>query len=157
MNDRFAKDVGLSTQIMVTKRFPGIDDYLHLRAATGLLPKTREAARRGLVNTLFGVSLVRDGKTVGMGRVIGDNGTLFTVCDIAVVPALQGRGLGARILTALDIWLRSNVPESAYVTLVAEGGAKHLYARFGFVESAPAAVNMEYVMLADGKRSTDAE
>lgn len=142
--------------IALIERFPNPEDYRRLRVEAGLLPKTAEAARRGVANTLYGVSLLRDGHVVGMGRVIGDNGTVFTVVDIAVSPALQGKGLGRRILTALDVWLRANVPESAYVTLVANGDAKHLYAKFGFAESAPFAVNMEYVMGADGKRSTDA-
>ena len=43
-----------------------------------------------------------------------------------------------------------NVPVSAYVSLVADGDAKYLYEKFGFVESAPVAVNMEYVMEAPG-------
>lgn len=142
--------------IQLVERFPGVDDYCRLRVEAGLSPKTREAASRGLPNTLYGVSLVRDGEAVGMGRIIGDGGTVFTVADIAVVPSLQGRGLGRRILVALDAWLRANVPESAYVTLVADGDAKFLYAKFGFVDSAPASINMEYVMLANGRRSTDA-
>ena len=86
------------------------------------------------------------GLVVGMGRVIGDGGCFFIVVDIAVAPALQGRGLGQRIMAALDAWLRATVPESAYVSLVADGDAKHLYAKFGFVETAPVSVNMEYVM-----------
>ncbi|MFD0740448.1 GNAT family N-acetyltransferase [Lysobacter koreensis] len=142
--------------IELIERFPDVDDYCRLRVAAGMTPKTREAATRGLPNTLYGVSLVRDGQVVGMGRIIGDNGTVFTVADIAVVPALQGRGLGRRILVALDAWLRANVPESAYVTLIADGDAKFLYAKFGFVDSAPASINMEYMMLAGGRRSTDA-
>jgi len=96
----------------------------------------------------------RNHHRVGMGRIIGDNGTVFTVVDIAVAPALQGRGLGKRILAALDAWLQANVPESAYVTLVADGDAKYLYAKFGFAESAPYAVNMEYVMGVNGRRIT---
>ena len=88
-----------------------------------------------------------------MGRIIGDNGCFFTVVDIAIVPELQGRGLGKRVMTALDAWLKRNVPPSAYVTLIADGDAKSLYAQFGFVESAPVAVNMEYVMEAGGVRS----
>jgi len=138
--------------IALIERFPGVEDYRRLRVEAGLLPKTLEAATRGLERTLYGVSLVRDGEVVGMGRIIGDNGTVFTVVDIAVVPALQGRGMGRRILSALDTWLRANVPESAYVTLVADGDAKYLYAKFGFAESAPFAVNMEYIMGANGSR-----
>lgn len=141
--------------IELVERFPGIEDYLRLRAAAGMHAKTFEAASRALPNTLYGVSLLRDGQAVGMGRVIGDNGCFFTIVDIAVVPELQGQGLGRRIMTALDAWLRAHVPESAYVTLVADGDAKYLYRKFGFVESAPVAVNMEYVMGPNGEKRTD--
>ncbi|UHQ18223.1 GNAT family N-acetyltransferase [Lysobacter sp. KIS68-7] len=144
----------MTDDIVLVERFPDVDDYLRLRAAAGMHEKTREAAARALPNTLYGVRLERDGQIVAMGRVIGDNGCFFTVVDIAVVPDLQGRGLGKRIVAALDAWLQRNVPPSAYVTLVADGDAKHLYAKFGFVESAPVAVNMEYVMEAGGVRST---
>jgi GNAT superfamily N-acetyltransferase len=142
----------MDADIELVERFPGVEDYRRLRVEAGLSAKTAEAATRGLANTLYGVSLVRNGAVVGMGRIIGDNGTVFTVVDIAIAPALQGRGLGRRILVALDAWLQANVPESAYVTLVADGDAKYLYAKFGFAESAPFAVNMEYIMGANGER-----
>ena len=142
----------MDADIELVERFPGVEDYRRLRVEAGLSAKTVEAATRGLANTLYGVSLLRDGAIVGMGRIIGDNGTVFTVVDIAIVPALQGRGLGRRVLVALDAWLQANVPESAYVTLVADGDAKYLYAKFGFAESAPYAVNMEYIMGANGER-----
>ena len=141
------------SDIVLVERFPDVDDYLRLRAAAGMHEKTREAAARALPNTLYGVQLQRDGELVGMGRVIGDNGCFFTVVDIAVAPEWQGQGLGKRIMAALDAWLLRNVPPSAYVTLVADGDAKHLYSKFGFVESAPVAVNMEYVMEAGGAKS----
>ena len=130
--------------IELVEQFPDVADYCRLRIATGLSPRTREAAARGLPNTLYGVSLVRDGAVVGMGRIIGDGGCFYTVVDIAVLPEVQKQGLGKRIMVALDAWLRANAPESACVSLVADGDAKHLYARYGFVESAPFAVNMEY-------------
>ena len=141
------------SDIVLVERFPGVDDYLALRAAAGMHEKTREAAARALPNTLYGVRLERDGQVVGMGRIIGDNGCFFTVVDIAIVPELQGRGLGKRVVAALDAWLQRNVPPSAYVTLIADGDARFLYAQFGFVESAPVAVNMEYVMGEGGERS----
>jgi len=144
----------VSDAIVLVERFPDVDGYLRLRAAAGMHEKTREAAARALPNTLYGVQLQRDGELVAMGRVIGDNGCFFTIVDIAVAPEWQGQGLGKRIMTALDAWLQRNVPPSAYVTLVADGDAKYLYEKFGFVESAPVAVNMEYVMEAGGAKST---
>ena len=63
---------------------PGVDDYLRLRIAAGLSPKTREQAEIGLPNSWYGVTVVHDGAAVGMGRVIGDGGTAFQIVDIAL-------------------------------------------------------------------------
>lgn len=138
-----------ASRVELVERFPCADDYCRLRADAGMAPRTIEAARRGLPNTLYGVSLLRGGEVVGMGRVIGDGGCFFIVVDIAVTPSLQGQGLGKRIMAALDAWLRANAPTSAVVSLVADGDAKHLYAQFGFVDTTDGAngqpsVNMEY-------------
>lgn len=130
---------------LLVERFPPADDYRRLRAAAGLSAKSREAAERGLGNTLYGVSLLEGGRVIGMGRVVGDGGCFFLVVDIAVEPAYQRRGLGKRIMAALDAWLRANAPASAHVALFADGDAKHLYAKFGFVETSPASVGMCYV------------
>jgi len=140
--------------IRLIERFPDAETYCRMRVEAGLSPKTLAAAHRGLANTLYGVSLLQGDEVVGMGRIVGDNGIVFTIVDIAVRPALQGHGLGKRILPALDAWLQANAPESAYVTLVADGDAKHLYAKFGFAETAPYSVSMAYVMGANGERLT---
>ena len=121
--------------IELVERFPGVDDYRRMRALTGLSAKSAEAAERGLANTTYGVSLTRDGEVIGMGRIVGDGGCFHFVVDIAVVPALQGQGLGKRIMDALDAWLRANAEPSAHVSLFADGQAKHLYAQYGFAES----------------------
>lgn len=131
--------------VQLIEGFPGIDDYCRLRAVAGMAPKTPEAAARGLPNTRYGVRLQRGDEVVGMGRVIGDGGCFFIVVDIAVLPELHGQGLGKRIMAALDAWLAVNVPDSAYVVLAADGDAKYLYAQFGFVETTPHTVNMEYI------------
>jgi GNAT superfamily N-acetyltransferase len=131
---------------VLQERFPGTDDYRRLRVAAGLSPRSAEAAARGLPNTLFGVSVLHEGRVVGMGRVIGDGGCFFTVVDIAVEPAHQKRGLGKRIMSALDAWLRANAPVSSSVSLFADGEAKRLYAQYGFVETGPVSVGMDYTV-----------
>lgn len=132
--------------IQLVEHFPDAASYCRLRSEAGMSPKTLEAALKGLPNTLYGVSLQREGEVIGMGRIIGDGGCFYTVVDIAVSPAYQGQGLGKLIMSALDAWLRKNAEPSAYVTLVADGEARHLYAKYGFVETAPASVNMEYIV-----------
>jgi ribosomal protein S18 acetylase RimI-like enzyme len=119
----------------ITPGWPPVDDYRELRLAAGLSAKSERAALLGLPNTLFGVVATREGGLVGMGRVVGDGGTSYQVVDIAVRPEHQGRGLGKRIMAALMEYLRE-VPEGAHVSLLADGPAKHLYAQFGFEETA---------------------
>jgi ribosomal protein S18 acetylase RimI-like enzyme len=121
---------------------PDIDDYRRLRRVTGLSEKTQAAAEAGLTNTWFAVTISHDGRTIGMGRVIGDGGTAFQIVDIAVEPEHQGKGLGKRIVAALVDHLRANAPASAYVSLIADGDAQHLYAKYGFAPVMPESIGM---------------
>ncbi len=124
-------------------RPPSVDEYVRLRLEAGLSGKTPEAARVGLANTWFGVTVRHRGEAVGMGRVIGDGGCFFEVVDIAVQPAHQRRGLGKRIMGALMDHLRANAPASAHVMLLADGPAHRLYEQFGFRATAPESIGME--------------
>jgi ribosomal protein S18 acetylase RimI-like enzyme len=121
---------------------PDVDDYLRLRIAAGLSAKTREQAEIGLPNSWYGVTVVHDGAAVGMGRIIGDGGTAFQIVDIALEPAHHGKGLGKAIMAALMARLKAEAPEGAYVSLIADGDAKHLYAKYGFEPVMPASIGM---------------
>jgi GNAT superfamily N-acetyltransferase len=123
---------------------PSVDTYRALRAGSGLSGKTIEAAERGLPNTLFAVQIWDEAGPVGMGRVIGDGGCFYQVVDIAVLTAHQGRGLGKAIMAEIALYITTNVPESGYVSLIADGQAQDLYAQFGFVHTAPRSVGMAY-------------
>lgn len=126
------------------ERLPSVSEYRDLRRLSGLSEKTVEAAERGLPATLFAVVMEADGAAIGMGRVIGDGGTAYQIVDIAVLPAHQGKGLGKRIVAALVGWLNANAPKSAYVSLIADGPAKDLYAQYGFEPTAPESIGMAF-------------
>ncbi|MBX8539395.1 GNAT family N-acetyltransferase [Pseudomonas cichorii] len=123
---------------------PSVQTYQALRIGSGLSAKTEEAAVRGLPNTLFAVQILHGVFPVGMGRVIGDGGCFFQVVDIAVLKEHQGKGLGKRIMAEIMKYIEATVPESGYVSLIADGQAQDLYAQFGFVHTAPRSVGMVY-------------
>jgi GNAT superfamily N-acetyltransferase len=137
------------TEYQLVERVPTVEEFCALRVRSGLSAKTVEAAARGLPNTVYAVVIEHAGEAIGMGRVIGDRGTAFQVTDIAVLGEYRGKGLGKRIVKALVDWLEANAPKSAYVSLIADGPAKDLYAQFGFRETAPESVGMSMVV---GKR-----
>lgn len=121
---------------------PSVEDFLRLRKVSGLSEKTREAAELGLPNTWFAVTIQHDGHVVGMGRVIGDGGTAFQITDMAVEPAHQGKGLGKMIMAALVEHIHGHAPDSAYISLIADGDAQHLYAKYGFEPVTPRSIGM---------------
>lgn len=124
-------------EYQLTVRLPEVHVYCKLRRECGLSQRSREAVEKGLPNTLFGVLVNRSEDVVGMGRIIGDGGCCFEVVDVAVLPAHQGRGLGAAIMESLVAWLRDHAPASSVVTLIADGEAFRLYERFGFRAAQP--------------------
>ena len=121
---------------------PSVETYRTLRARAGLSEKSADAAARGLPGSLFAVQILHQGQAIGMGRVVGDGGCHYLVVDIAVLPDHQGKGLGKRIMREIMTFIEAEVPETAYVSLIADGPAKDLYAQFGFVPVGPASIGM---------------
>jgi ribosomal protein S18 acetylase RimI-like enzyme len=81
-------------------------------------------------------------QVVGMGRVVGDAGCFYHVVDIAVLPEHQGRGFGKAIMREISDYIEREVPESGFVSLLADGEAYELYQQFGFALTAPESVGM---------------
>ncbi len=59
-----------------------------------------------------------------------------------MLPAHQGKGLGKLVMREIMKYVESSVPDTAYISLIADGKAKALYAQFGFVLTAPRSVGM---------------
>ena len=114
------------------REVPAIADYIGIRLAAGLSRKSEEAARIGLANSLFSVVAYFETKPIGLGRVIGDGGCFFEVTDIAVLPEHQKKGVGDLIMRAIIEYLHEKAPKTAYVSLMADHGTPHFYARYGF-------------------------
>lgn len=149
---------------------PTVEEFQRLRALAGMSERPREGVERGLPNSLFAVravdtegdpdalggvepgvddratgvdgdtTSVEDGAVVGMGRVIGDGGSVYHVCDMAVHPDHQRRGLGRRILDAIDRFVDEDAPSGAYVNLMAD--VDGFYEGAGYAETRPASKGM---------------
>ena len=126
----------------VEERLPTVDEFQRLRAANDMARRSRAAVEQGLPNSLFGVVVVEaaGGEAVAMGRVVGDGGSVFHVCDMAVEPAHQGRGLGTAVMEAILGYIEAAAPPRAYVNLLAD--VDGFYGRFGFEETRPASKGM---------------
>lgn len=127
----------------VIEKVAFVDDFIRLREVSGLTPRPYEAAKRALPNSLFGVQVVMNNQTVGMGRVVGDGALNFEIVDVAVDPVHQGKGLGRMIMQSIMDYLEQDAPKGAYITLMAD--VPELYEKFGFKLSRPESEGMYIV------------
>ena len=77
-----------------------------------------------------------------MGRIIGDHGCFYQLVDIAIIPDMQGLGLGRVIMDTLTDYLNNHLPPGAYVSLIADLPADKLYQKYGFEYTNPHSVGM---------------
>ena len=133
----------MTNSFAISHTAPAVHEYCQLRILAGLLPKSEEAAAIGLPNSLFAVTIREEhGQLLAMGRLVGDGGCFAQVCDIAVHPEHQGKGLGRQIMQELMDYVNQHLPAGAFVNLFADGTANQLYKKFGFQETAPKSVGM---------------
>ncbi len=129
--------------IKVEVRDIPVESYRNLRVKTGLSPKSEEAAKIGLTNTLFSVLVTNDkDEHIGMGRIVGDGGCSCQVVDICVLPNYQGCGIGRMIMQKIKEYIDNDLPETCYVSLIADGDASYLYEKFGFKDTMPISKGM---------------
>jgi GNAT superfamily N-acetyltransferase len=79
-------------------------------------------------NSLFRVFAIDAGRLVGAGRALADGRDCAYLCDVAVHPDYQGKGLGRRIIESLLGRCRSH----RKIILYAVPGKEAFYERLGF-------------------------
>jgi GNAT superfamily N-acetyltransferase len=136
--------VDLANGYRLIEGAPTVDDYLRLRLRSGLTVKSRPQGEAAVRGSWVAVHVVAaDGSVVGMGRVIGDGGWYFHIVDMAVLPEHQRHGIGAAVLSWLIDRINSRAPSNPYITLLADEPGRPLYARHGFVPTAPDSIGMK--------------
>ena len=119
---------------------PSAEEFLRLRTSADMGPRSLKGVKRGLGNELYCVVLKVNDELVGMGRVVGDGGTVFLICDMVIKPEWQKKGGGTMIMDALMNYIKGqNVPD-AYVNLIAD--VDGFYDKWGFEPTEPRAKGM---------------
>ena len=116
---------------------PDPETFLRLRAGAGMRPRSVKGASKGLGQELFSVllRLEKSGQIVGMGRIVGDGGTIFVICDMMVIESFQKKGGGTMIMDAIMGYLLEEAPPNSYINLMAD--VDGFYEKWGFEPSLP--------------------
>ena len=121
----------------IEKGAPDPETFLRLRAAAGMRPRSVKGASKGLGQELFSVvlRLEKSGEIVGMGRIVGDGGTIFVICDMMVIESFQKKGGGTMIMDAIMGYLLEEAQPNSYINLMAD--VDGFYEKWGFEPSLP--------------------
>ena len=126
----------------IKEKVPTPEEYMALREAANMTPRNLEGAVKGLGNELFSVLLINkeNEEIIGMGRVIGDGGTVFQICDMAVISEWQNQGGGTMIMNALMAFIQKQNVDRAYINLIAD--VNNFYEKWGFKPTEPESKGM---------------
>jgi GNAT superfamily N-acetyltransferase len=123
----------ISTQeIEILYAPPTAEEFVALRVAAGMRERKVASAEKGISNSLFWITLRCQGKLIGMGRVIGDGGTVAQITDIAVDPEHQRKGYGTFIFDRIQEFILAEIPDDAFICLFAEKEIAPFYEARGF-------------------------
>jgi GNAT superfamily N-acetyltransferase len=111
---------------------PTAQEFVELRAIAGMRERKIASAEKGVKNSLFWVILRHQGKLIGMGRLVGDGGTVVQITDIVVHPEHQRKGCGKFILNTIQKYILTEIPDDAFVCLFAEKEISPFYESKGF-------------------------
>lgn len=123
-----------------------------VRTAVGWNAFSSVQAERAIRATLYSVTAWEDGHPVGIARLTGD-GVYYFLCDVAVVPAAQKKGIGRQMVQHLIRRAQQSLApgERASVTLVSANGKEAFYASLGFssIPNARAGHGMQLFLAAE--------
>ena len=116
-----------------THKIPSVEAYNQLRVNAGMnSTKPYSEVKKAFEGTLFLVSVYEEDELIGLGRIVGDGGIAFIVCDIMVDKKFQRRGIANQIMEMIDQWFDKNTHESSFITFLAKVPADKLYRKHHF-------------------------
>jgi GNAT superfamily N-acetyltransferase len=108
-------------------------EFMRIREELGLPAIPFALAARALRDDLFDVVVLLDGETpLACCRVIGDGALTFYIQDLLVVPRMQRKGIGRKVMELILGHLGSVAPAGAFIGLMAAPGTEAFFARHGF-------------------------
>ena len=112
-----------------------VKDYLKLREKVKFKDLSNEQAETALKNSLYIVSAYEDNKLVGMGRIVGDGVVIDYIQDLIVIPGMQGRGIGRKIIEKLIDYVMTTKLEDTEIMLclMCAKGREEFYKKFDFI------------------------
>ena len=116
---------------VVKNVFPTNEEFNKLFYSVGWGNRKNSKINEHRKSSVYSVCVYSDDEIIGMARVVGD-GAYYTVYDVVVDSAFQGKGVGALLMEKIVNWYKSIEDDDSYLYLGASFGKEGFYEKFGF-------------------------
>jgi ribosomal protein S18 acetylase RimI-like enzyme len=119
-------------KVRIIERLPSSEEYNELRRMVGWGIYDNVVIEKSLPNTLYCVCALVENETVGMARIIGDDGLVYYIQDVIVMPEYQRQGIGNKMMDRIMTYIRSQASHNTIIGLMAAKGKELFYEQYGF-------------------------
>jgi GNAT superfamily N-acetyltransferase len=134
--------------IVLAEELPSAAEYRELRAVAGWGEIDESIARQTLAAACYTVTLRRQGRLIGLARVMGDGALYLFLADLIVDPGVRGEGLGDRLMRAVTDYFDRCAKPGASIMLIPLRGRESFYERYGYARcpDGPFGTGMHYAL-----------
>lgn len=110
-------------------------DFNRLRKAVGWEEREPADIELAFRNTNYMVHALNDkNEVIGTARIIGDEGLIYYIQDVIVLPEYQNQGIGKTLMDRIMRYLEEHKKGRLGIGLMAAKGKEGFYRKYGFVE-----------------------
>lgn len=123
----------METQIAYTEEI-SVEEYNELRRCVGWILVKEARAQKALDNSFYKKIAWKDGRPVGMARIVSDGGYTYFITDVIVHPEFQGEHIGSKLINDMLEYIKRDVMdgETVMVSLMSAYERESFYEQFGF-------------------------
>lgn len=110
------------------------EDFIRLFASAGWGELPQDLVELSLANSYATFSVKSENKVIAMARLLGDGAMSFFLKDLVVAPEYQRTGIGSRLLTHVEEYIRTQLKSGweGYLQLVSAKGKEAFYQKMGY-------------------------
>jgi GNAT superfamily N-acetyltransferase len=116
----------------IVEMLPSAADYNRLRKAVGWGTYREALITHSLPESIYCLCALAGDQVIGMARILGDDGMVYYVQDVIVLPEYQNRGIGAQLMDRIMAYLRTHSQDNTIIGLMSAVGKEAFYEKYGF-------------------------